>query len=93
MSQDIFVNAIEILSSDVATSSTASLYTYGGISIYSTQDATDFSSSSAFLLLGGAIIEKSTIIGGITKLLNTTISTSISSGALIISGGLGVNNI
>ena len=86
--QDTFVNGIEILTTDMATSSSASLFTFGGISILSTTNATV--TSASFLTLGGSYIQGNTIIGGNTVLLSTTPATNTSTGALTIPGGIGI---
>lgn len=88
MDQASFLTGIEILDSSLATSSTASLYTYGGISIFNTSIAS--STSGSLLTLGGINISKNTIIGGDTIINSTTISTNTSAGALIIAGGVGI---
>ena len=89
--QDTFVNGIEILSTDLATSSTASLYSYGGISIFATETATDLNNGGAFLVMGGSVFHKNVIIGGNVKILDTVDSINTSTGSIIINGGLGVN--
>lgn len=88
--QESCTTGIEILDTTVATSSTASLVLAGGITIFSTADAINFNSGGTLLTFGGIAVSKSTIIGGITSILNTTISTNISTGALIVNGGIGV---
>lgn len=90
MDQDTFLSGVEILDSSVATSSTASLYTYGGISVFSTALATDFNNGGSLLALGGAAITKNTIIGGDTRIFSTTVSSSTSTGSLIVNGGVAV---
>lgn len=89
--QDTFLNGIEILDTSVATSATASLYTFGGISILNTSLAVDINNGGSFLTLGGMCISKNSILGGDTIILSSTISTSVSSGGLILNGGLGIN--
>jgi trimeric autotransporter adhesin len=88
--QNTFLTGIEILDSSVSTSSTASLYTYGGISILNTNTATDFNNAGSFLTLGGASISKNTIIGGDTRIFSTTVSSNTSTGSLIVNGGIGI---
>lgn len=88
MDQASFLNGIEILDSSLATSSTASLYTYGGISIFNTSTASNINSS--FLTLGGVNIAKNTIIGGDTVINSTTNSTNTTTGSLLIAGGIGI---
>lgn len=88
---DTFTNGIEILDSSVATSSSASFYTLGGVSIFNTSLAVDFNNGGSLLTLGGISISKNTIIGGDTKILSTTVSSNSSTGSLIISGGVGIN--
>lgn len=90
MDQDSFLNGIEIWDTTVATSSSASLYTYGGVSIFSTYDSVDFSNGGSFLTLGGASISKSVNIGGNTVLFSTNNSTNTSTGALVIKGGIAI---
>jgi hypothetical protein len=80
---------MEITDTSPATTSTASLYTLGGISIFSTADSNG--SSGSFLTLGGVTINKSVLIGGTTQMTSTTASTNTSNGALIISGGAGIS--
>jgi len=87
--QDTFMNGIEILTTDVATSSSGSLYTLGGISILNTTNAS--STSASFLTLGGIFIKSNTIIGGNTIILSTTISTNTTTGAFIVNGGIGIS--
>lgn len=88
--EGIFQQAIEINNTTPATSTSASLMLNGGLTIFSTQNALNFNSGGALLILGGSAIQGNTIIGGITQLLNTSIATNISTGALQISGGLSV---
>jgi uncharacterized protein YjbI with pentapeptide repeats len=88
--QDTFVNGIEILDSSVATSSSASLYTFGGISIFSTANASV--TAASFLTLGGTFIQGNTIIGGTVQLLSTTAATNTSTGAVQVLGGMSVQN-
>jgi hypothetical protein len=87
--QDSFLNGIEIWDTSLATSSSASLYTYGGLSILTTADSTDLNGGS-FLSLGGGSITKNLNIGGITTIFNTIQSTDTSTGSLIIKGGLAI---
>jgi uncharacterized protein YjbI with pentapeptide repeats len=87
--QDTFMNGIEILDSSVATSSSGSLYTFGGISILNTTNASV--TSASFLTLGGSYIVGNTIIGGNTSILSTTISTNTTTGAFIVNGGIGIS--
>lgn len=89
--QDTFINGIEILDNTIATSISASLYTNGGISIFSTENSINFSNGGSFLTLGGVSITKDTIIGGITSILNTTNATNSSNGSLVVIGGVGIN--
>jgi hypothetical protein len=60
-----------------------------GIEILDSSNATSFTSAS-LITLGGISISKNTIIGGDTSILSTTISTTTSTGSLIISGGIGI---
>lgn len=90
MDQTSFLTGVEILDTSVATSSSASLYTYGGISIFNTSTAN--STSGSFLTFGGATIYKNTLIGGDLNITSTTQSTNTSTGAVTISGGLSVQN-
>lgn len=90
MDQDSFLSGIEILDTTLATSSTASIYTHGGIAIYSTSDSIDFNNGGSFLTLGGASISKSLNIGGNTSLFSTTVSINTSTGSIIIKGGMGI---
>jgi hypothetical protein len=90
MDQTSFLTGVEILDTSVATSTSGSLYTYGGISIFNTNTAN--STSASFLTLGGATISKNTLIGGDVNITSTTLSTNTSTGALTISGGLSVQN-
>jgi hypothetical protein len=89
--QDTFLNGIEILDTSVATSTTASLYTLGGISILNTELAVGVNNGGSFLTLGGMCVSKNSILGGNTIILSSTLSTSVSSGSLILNGGLGIN--
>lgn len=86
--QDSFLSGIEILTTDVATASSGSLYTYGGISIFNTSAAN--STSASFLTLGGVNISKNTIIGGDVNITSTTVSSNTTTGSLTISGGMSV---
>lgn len=88
--QEIFQSAIEILDSTPATSTSASLCLAGGLTIFNTNSSLNFNSGGALLVLGGAAIQQNVIIGGITQILNTTISTNTSTGSLQISGGLSI---
>ena len=89
--QDTFVNGIEILATDLATSTLASLYSYGGISIFTTQPATDIDNAGGLLVMGGSVLKKNVIVGGNINILDTIESISTNTGSVIISGGLGVN--
>ena len=55
-----------------------------------TVDATD-SNSGSLITTGGAGIQKSLFVDGVTHLTNTTQSTSKTTGGIIISGGMGVS--
>ena len=89
--QDTFVNGIEIISTDLATSTSASLYSYGGISILTTTPATNIYNAGGLLVMGGSVLQKNLILGGNMTILDTVESVSSSTGSIIISGGLGVN--
>ena len=88
--QEVFQAAMVIIDTTPATSTSASLMLAGGLTIFSTQSATNFNSGGALLNLGGSSLIGNVIIGGITQILNTILSTNTSTGALIVVGGLAV---
>jgi hypothetical protein len=63
----------------------------GGVSINTTQIATNVSNGGGLTMRGGASIGKNLFVGGDVVFLSTTDSTSVSNGALLISGGVGVS--
>lgn len=85
-----FITGIEILDSSVATSNMASLYTYGGITIFNTNTALSITNGGSFLTLGGVSVSKNAIIGGDVHILSTTVSTNINNGSCVVSGGVGI---
>lgn len=91
INQKSFVSPIEILDTTFSTSTGASLFLRGGITIFSTTDSTNFDFGGSFLTFGGIAVSKSTLIGGVTSILNTSLSNNTSTGALIVSGGGGFN--
>jgi hypothetical protein len=76
---------------DSVFSSGGSLNLYGPVSFYNTIDATSVSNGGALTIYGGTSIAKGVFVGGVAHFVNTSNSTSVSTGSVIISGGLGVN--
>ncbi len=73
-------------------SSTASLVLSGGLSLNSNLIATSLTSGGGITNYGGQSIIKNLMVGGDTIIYSTTNSTSSSSGALVINGGVGISN-
>lgn len=91
--QDTFINGIEIITTDLATSSSGSLFTLGGISILATEDSNSLTAPSSLLILGGASVAKSINIGGTATFYNTTGNSIVVNGNMNVVGGLAVTNI
>lgn len=78
-------------SSQASTSSTTgAIYLSGGLGISNTTNATSVTSGGGFTIAGGGSIAKSLFVGGTVTLSNTTLPTSAETGALVVSGGIGM---
>ena len=69
----------------------SSIIMSGGLSINSTQTATNVSNGGSLTLRGGLSIGRNMFIGGDVTFLSTTASTNVSNGALLIAGGVGIS--
>lgn len=72
-------------------SNTASVVFKGGISISNTINASSLQNGGSLTLAGGASIGKDVYMGGNVSILSSTQSDDVSTGALLISGGVGVS--
>ena len=77
-------------SSNSINSSTASFVITGGLSIRNSTNATSITNGGGLTLAGGASIKRDVFIGGDIKCSSTTSSTNISTGAFVVSGGVGI---
>lgn len=86
-------NGMTIFNNTRASSSIsdASVVFNGGISILNTTDATSLGNGGGLTIGGGISISKQAFIGGDVRCLSTTESNNVSTGALLISGGVGVS--
>jgi hypothetical protein len=74
-----------------STSSTsASVISYGGITINCTTNSVNLGNGGALSVFGGASISKDVIIGGDTIFASTTVSNNTSTGSVIINGGAAI---
>lgn len=71
-------------------STTGALLMNGGISISNTTDANSSTQGGTLTTLGGIGISKRLFVGGVAEFSNTTPSESISSGSVIVKGGLSI---
>jgi hypothetical protein len=69
----------------------ASVIIKGGLSIQGSQDATSLTNGGSITVVGGVSLGKQLFVGGNVQILSTTISNNVSSGALLIAGGVGVS--
>lgn len=69
----------------------AALTVDGGVSINCTSLAFNTDNGGALTISGGASIKKNVLIGGDTHLYSTTQSSNVSTGALLVNGGVGVS--
>ena len=69
---------------------TGALLMNGGISISNTTDADSSTQGGTLTTLGGVGISRRLFVGGIAEFSNTTPSQSISSGSVIVKGGLSI---
>jgi hypothetical protein len=69
----------------------ASIIIKGGLSIQGSQDATSLTNGGSITVAGGVSLGKQLFVGGNVQILSTTISNNVSSGALLIAGGVGVS--
>jgi hypothetical protein len=76
---------------DSTFSSGGSLNLNGTVVFSNTQDAANLLDGGTLTVYGGTSIGKQLYVGGVTHFVNTTLSTSITNGSVIISGGLSVN--
>jgi hypothetical protein len=70
--------------------SSASLVVMGGISVNSAQDATSITNGGGVTNIGGQSVGKRLFVGGDTRILSTSESQGVTSGALVVGGGVGV---
>jgi hypothetical protein len=77
-------------SSSSVNSSTASFIITGGLSVRNSTNATSVTNGGGLTLAGGASIGQDFFIGGDIKCSSTTPSTNVSTGAFVVSGGVGV---
>ncbi len=70
--------------------SNSALTVNGGVSIGATSISSSLSNGGALTIGGGASISKNLLIGGDTKIYSTTVSNDVSSGALIVDGGVAI---
>lgn len=86
--QATFVNGIEIVDTSPARiNDNASLYTYGGIAIYYTAEAVSETDGGSLLTLGGMTVVKNSLLYGNVRILDTTDSVNLTTGALRVDGG------
>jgi len=78
-------------SSSSVNSSTASFVITGGLSIDNSTNATSITNGGGLTLNGGASIQRDVFIGGNVICSSTTPSTNISTGAFVVSGGVGIS--
>lgn len=69
----------------------SSILISGGLSINSTQTATNVSNGGCLTMRGGLSVGRNMFIGGDVTFLSTTASTNVSNGALLIAGGVGIS--
>jgi hypothetical protein len=69
----------------------ASLLIKGGVSISTTKSAVSLGNGGSLTIAGGASIEKNLFIGGDVVMSSTTPSNDVSTGSLLIKGGVGVS--
>jgi hypothetical protein len=70
---------------------TASVIVKGGLSIQNSQDAISTTNGGSLTIAGGTSIRRKLLVGGDVQCLSTTVSTSVSTGALLVAGGVGVS--
>lgn len=70
--------------------SNASMLLRGGLSISTSQDASNLGNGGALSVFGGASITGKTFIGGDTVFSSTKASTNASNGSVVVLGGMGV---
>lgn len=71
-------------------SNSASLILSGGISVNTTQNVISLSNGGGLTVRGGQSINKNLLVGGDVIFLSTTQSNDVSSGCLVVAGGVGV---
>ena len=69
----------------------SSIVISGGLSINSTEVATNVSNGGSLTMRGGASIGKNMFVGGDVVLLSSTPSSNVSNGALLVIGGVGIS--
>jgi hypothetical protein len=86
-------NGIFTFNNTTSSSSTASssIIIKGGLSIISTENSINATVGGAFSVYGGQSIAKDLNIGGKLIISNTEQSSDVSTGCMIISGGVGIN--
>jgi hypothetical protein len=82
-----FTSTIESINS-----TTAALVLTGGISISCTEGSDSLTRGGALTIAGGTSIAKNMVVGGITKFLDSTPSTSVQEAAVVIEGGLSIKS-
>ena len=85
-----FREYVVVLDTTVSNSSVGSLLLYGGLTISNTSDVTGVNAGGAFTTLGGMAVGKTLSVDGVGLFNNDKQSDNDSTGALVISGGLGV---
>jgi len=73
-----------------STPSSASFVLTGGISINSTNSATNITNGGCITAMGGLSVSKNVLVGDTLKVFSTNWSTCTTDGALVVSGGVGV---
>lgn len=71
-------------------SSSGSIISFGGITINNTTDSTSLQNGGGITVFGGMSLSKRLFVGGDTVFSSTTNSTDVSSGSMIIHGGVGI---
>jgi fibronectin-binding autotransporter adhesin len=69
----------------------ASIIMRGGLSIQNSQDASNITNGGSITIAGGASIRRKLFVGGDVQILSSTASSNVSTGALLVTGGVGVS--
>ena len=89
-----FNEGITLLDSTVASATTGSFVTFGGISIFNTSASTGITSGALVIAgglgLGGTMYNTTVFSSGINTITNTTQATTTSTGALVVLGGTSI---